>query len=158
MPKIKNWPFLILAILLCEGAGILGSFFTVSSISTWYATLTKPSFSPPNYIFGPVWTILYALMGISLYLVWTSKNKSKQQAVNLFLIQLGLNAIWSIIFFGLKNPGLAFIEIIALWVAIFLTIRTFQKVSKIASYLLYPYLVWVSFASVLNLSILILNR
>lgn len=158
MPKIKNWLLLILAILLCEGVGILGSFFTVSAIPTWYVTLTKPSFSPPNFIFGPVWTMLYALMGISLYLVWTSKVESKQQALKYFFVQLGLNAMWSIIFFGLKKPGLAFFEIIALWIAIYLTIKAFQKISKVASYLLYPYLAWVSFASILNLSIWILNR
>lgn len=157
MPKIKNWPLLVLAILLCEGVGILGSFFTVSAIPTWYATLTKPSISPPNFIFGPVWTMLYALMGISLYLVWTSNVKSKQQALKYFFVQLGLNAMWSIIFFGLKKPGLAFFEIIALWIAIYLTIKAFKKISKMASYLLYPYLAWVSFASILNLSIWILN-
>ena len=158
MPKVKNWALLIFAVLLSEGAGILGSFFTFSSIPTWYATLIKPSFSPPNFVFGPVWTILYALMGISLYLVWTSKAKSRQYAVKLFFVQLGLNALWSIIFFGLKSPGLALIEIIALWVAIFLTVKAFLKISKVASYLLYPYLAWVSFASILNFSIWILNR
>ncbi len=158
MPKVKNWPLLISAILLCEGAGVLGSFFTISAITTWYATLNKPSFSPPNFLFGPVWTALYALMGISLYLVWKSKDKSKLRAVHLFFIQLGLNAVWPIIFFGLKSPGLAFIEITALWVAIFLTVLAFQKISKVAAYLLYPYLTWVSFATILNLSIWILNR
>lgn len=158
MLRIKNWPLLIFAILICEGVGILGSFFTVSTIGTWYVTLTKPSFSPPDFLFGPVWTSLYALMGISFYLIWTAKAKSKHQAVKFFLVQLGLNALWSIIFFGLKKPGLAFIEIVALWVAIFLTIKTFQKISKVASYLLYPYFVWVSFASVLNLFIWVLNR
>lgn len=157
MPKIKNWPLLILSILFCEGVGILGSFFTISAIPTWYVTLAKPSFSPPNFIFGPVWTMLYALMGISLYLVWTSKVKSKKQALKYFFVQLGLNAMWSIIFFGLKKPGLAFFEIIALWIAIYLTIKAFQKISKVASYILYPYFAWVSFASVLNLSIWILN-
>lgn len=158
MPKIKNLPVLIFAILISESAGILGSFFTVSSIPTWYVTLTKPSFSPPNFVFGPVWTTLYALMGISLYLVWVSKAKSKQYAVRLFFIQLGLNAIWSIIFFGLKSPGLAFLEIVALWVAIFLTIKAFRKISTKASDLLYPYLAWVSFASILNFSIWVLNK
>lgn len=158
MPKIKSLPVLIIAILICESAGILGSFFTISSIPTWYVTLTKPSFSPPNFVFGPVWATLYALMGISLYLVWSSKAKSKQYALTLFFVQLGLNVVWSIIFFGLKKPGLAFFEIITLWIAIYLTIKAFQKISKAASYLLYPYLVWVSFASILNLSIWILNR
>lgn len=158
MPKIKNLPLLILAILISEGAGILGSIFTVSSIPTWYATLVKPSFSPPNFVFGPVWTTLYALMGISLYLVWISKAKSKKYALKLFFFQLGLNALWSIIFFGLKNPGLAFLEIIVLWIAILLTIKAFSKISKNASYLLYPYIFWVSFATILNFSIWILNK
>lgn len=157
MLKVKNWPLLIFVIVLSEGAGILGSFFTISSISTWYAALVKPFFSPPNFVFGPVWTILYALMGIALYQILISKKKYKQYAIKLYLIQLGLNALWSIIFFGLKNPGLAFIEIIILWVFIFLTMREFKKISKMASYLLYPYLGWVSFASVLNLAIWILN-
>lgn len=158
MSRIKNWPLLLFTILLSEGAGILGSFFTVASIPTWYATLTKPSFSPPGFVFGPVWTILYALMGISLYLVWVSKAISKSYAIKLFFVQLILNAVWSIIFFGLRSPGLAFIEIIALWVAIALTIKAFQHISKAASYLLYPYLAWVSFASILNFAIWILNR
>lgn len=158
MPKIRNWPLLILAILLCEGVGILGSFFTISAIPTWYATLNKPSFSPPNFLFGPVWTMLYALMGFSLYLVWTSKVKSKQMALKYFWAQLGLNALWSIIFFGFKKPGLAFVEIIALWIAIWLTIKSFRRSSRAASYLLYPYLAWVSFASILNLSVWVLNR
>lgn len=157
MPKIKNWPLLIIAILVSEGAGILGSFFTIPSIPTWYATLNKPSFSPPNYVFGPIWTTLFALMGISLYLVLVSKAKSKQYAVKLFFVQLGLNVLWSIIFFGLKSPGVAFIEIIILWVAILYTIKAFRKISKISSYLLYPYFGWVSIALVLNFSIWILN-
>lgn len=158
MPKIKNWPALIFAIFLCESAGLIGSFFTFSAIPVWYATLSKPFFSPPNVVFGPVWTILYALMGISLYFVWTSKAKSKPYALKVFFAQLGLNAMWSMIFFGLKNPGLAFIEILALGASIYLTIRAFQKISQVAAYLLYPYLVWVSFATVLNFSIWMLNR
>lgn len=150
-------PQLILSIGLCLGAGILGSFFTVSSIPTWYVTLNKPPFSPPNWVFGPAWTILYILMGISLYLVWISKGKLKQNALNLFFVQLGLNALWSIIFFGMKNPTLALVDIVALWIVIFLTIKSFTKISKLAGNLLIPYLLWVSFASVLNLAIVLLN-
>lgn len=156
--KIKSWPLFIFAILLCEGVGILGSFFTFSAIYTWYVTLEKPSFSPPNFVFGPVWTMLYALMGISLYLVLASKAKGKGRAVKLFFVQLVLNAVWSIIFFGLKNPGLAYVEIIALWIAIYLTIKAFKKISKTATYLLYPYLAWVSFAAILNFSVWMLNK
>lgn len=150
-------PKLILSIGLCLGAGILGSFFTISAISTWYAALKKPPFSPPNFVFGPVWTTLYGLMGISFYLILISKIKNKTLAMALFIFQLILNSLWSIIFFGLRNIGLAFLELVALWIMIFLTIKTFKKISKIASYLLYPYLIWVTFASVLNFSIWILN-
>lgn len=152
-----NLPKLVASIAICLTAGFLGSFFTISAISTWYSTLNKPFFNPPNWIFGPVWTTLYILMGISLYLLWTAKKKGKGPAIKLFLIQLGLNFFWSIIFFGLQNPLLAFAEIIALWIFIFLTIKQSLKIFKPAAYLLYPYLAWVSFASILNLFIVILN-
>lgn len=145
-------PRLILSIGICLGAGILGSFFTVSSIPTWYATLNKPEFSPPNWIFAPVWTILYILMGYSLYLVWT-----KKKVPSIFWIQLILNATWSIVFFGMRNPSLALVDIVALWVTIVLTIKAFYKINKTAAYLLLPYLLWVSFASILNLMIVLLN-
>lgn len=152
----KNLAKLFLSISLCLGAGIIGSFFTISSPPagglTWYATLNKPSFSPPNWIFGPVWTILYILMGISLYLVWT-----KKKVPTIFWIQLILNTVWSIIFFGMRNPTLALVDIAALWISIFLTIKSFYKINKLAGNLLIPYLIWVSFASILNLSIVLLN-
>ncbi|MBI2074209.1 MAG: tryptophan-rich sensory protein [Candidatus Levybacteria bacterium] len=151
---------LILAIGVCLGAGVIGSLFTFSAIPTWYSTLNKPFFSPPNWIFGPVWTTLYILMGISLYLVQSSKLKvqsKKKQAVKLFFIQLGFNVLWSILFFGFKNPALAFVDIIALWVAIFLTMKSFYPISRSAFYLLLPYFIWVSFASILNLMIIFLN-
>ncbi|MBI2040035.1 tryptophan-rich sensory protein [Candidatus Microgenomates bacterium] len=149
---LKDFPKLILSIGLCLGAGFIGSIFTVSSITTWYVTLNKPSFSPPNWVFGPVWTMLYALMGISLYLVWL-----KQRIPTVFWIQLFLNVIWSIIFFGMRNPLLALVDIVALWIAIILTIKAFSKINKLSAYLLYPYLAWVSFASILNFAIVILN-
>lgn len=145
-------PKLILSIGVCLGAGGLGSLFTFSAIPTWYATLNKPFFSPPNWLFGPVWTILYILMGVSLYLVWT-----KEKVPSVFWVQLILNALWSIIFFGLKNPTFGLIDIIALWIAIFLTIKAFYKINKLAGNLLLPYLAWVTFATILNLSIVILN-
>lgn len=150
--KAFNIPKLILSIGVCLGAGILGSIFTVSSIPVWYEGLNKPIFSPPNWVFGPVWTILYILMGISLYLVWV-----KIKVPTIFWIQLVLNTLWSIIFFGLKNPALALIEVIFLWITIFLTIRAFSNINKLARNLLIPYLIWVSFASFLNLAIVILN-
>lgn len=151
-------PQLILAVGICLGAGVLGSFFTVSSIPTWYATLNKPTFSPPNWVFGPAWTILYILMGISLYLAVSGKRKGERiKAVRIFGIQLILNVLWSIIFFGMKNPTLAFVNVVALWIAIVLTIKSFHRINHLAAYLLIPYLLWVSFASLLNFFIVILN-
>lgn len=148
---------LIISIVLPLAIGGLGSVFTVSAIPTWYAALNKPFFSPLNYVFAPVWTTLYILMGISLYFLWTAKKKGKDKAIKLFLIQLVLNFSWSIIFFGWHNPQLALLEIIALWIFIMLTILQSYSISKISAYLLYPYIVWVSFASVLNLFIAMLN-
>jgi len=145
---------LLLFVLLCEGAGLVGSVFTLNSLQTWYPTLVKPFFNPPGWIFGPVWTTLYFLMGVSLYLVWGKKKTDSKW----FWIQLLLNSLWSVAFFGLKNPIIAFIVIIFLLTSIFLTIKAFTKVNKVSVYLLYPYLAWVSFASILNLSIVILNR
>lgn len=151
---------LIISILICQTAGFLGSLFTTPKIATWYQGVTKPFFNPPNYLFGPVWTILFILMGISLYIIWTSKFKDKvykKEVIIIFAIQLVLNIIWSIIFFGLEFPMLAFFEIIALWVSILATIVGFYKISKVASFLLIPYILWVSFASVLNFFIWKLN-
>ena len=150
---------LITCIVVCELAGIIGSIFTINSIPTWYATLQKPIFSPPNYLFGPVWTTLYFLMGISFYLIVSKKLKGKnKKAIYIFAVQLFLNAIWSPIFFSLKSPLWGLIVIITLWFAIILTIKEFWKIEKRAAYLLLPYLAWVSFATVLNLSIYILNK
>lgn len=149
---------LVIAVFICELVGIIGALFTTPSITTWYATLQKPSFNPPNWIFGPVWTTLYFLMGISLYLVWQKKVKGSEQAMKIFMIQLVLNLIWSILFFYQQSPLAAFIEIILLWSAILATIFFFYKISKAAAYILIPYLLWVSFAAILNLSIYLLNR
>ncbi len=149
---------LILLVLVCEGIGILGSIFTVSAIPTWYAGLNKPFFSPPNFVFGPVWTTLYFLMALALFLVLEQKlKKDRQKIIFLFSLQLFLNFIWSFIFFGAQNPALAFVNIIALWASIAILIYKFWQHSKVASLLLTPYLAWVSFASVLNLFIIILN-
>lgn len=150
---------LAFSILVCQGVGIIGSFFTLPAISTWYTTLPKPSFNPPNWIFAPVWTLLFLLMGISLYLIWNRglRGKETKKAIFIFGVQLILNIIWSVLFFGLQSPLYAFIEIIILWFAILLTIISFYKISKAAAYLLLPYILWVTFASVLNFSILILN-
>ena len=154
-----NYKRLIISLALPQLAGTVGSFFTTPAISTWYTTLQRPSFSPPNWLFGPVWIMLYILMGISVYLIWqkVEQNKIARGALWLFWIHLFFNAIWSVIFFGLQNPGLAFINIIIIWLLIIALMIKFWKISRWASYLLIPYLLWVSFASVLNYFIWYLN-
>jgi len=150
---------LLSSVVICLAAGFIGSIFTTPSIPTWYASLIKPVISPPNYLFAPVWTILYILMGIALFLVWTAKGKDKtKSALIFFFVQLGLNSLWSILFFGLKMPLLAFLEIIVLWIFILLTMLKFFKIKKAAGWLLAPYLAWVSFASILNFLIFWLNK
>ena len=146
---------LLISILLPFLASGIGGLFTASSVSSWYVTLNKPSFNPPSWVFGPVWTILYLLMGISLYLVWS--KKFSKPAFIFFGVQLFLNALWSILFFGIKSPLFAFIGITLLWTAIFITIIYFYKLNKLSSYLLIPYILWVSFAAVLNFAIFLLN-
>ncbi|MDP2704398.1 MAG: TspO/MBR family protein [bacterium] len=163
--KVNNFFKLIIAIGISELAGIIGSFFTISAIPVWYAGLTKPMVNPPSWVFGPVWTALYALMGIAAWLVWKQWSQGSpstqlrvKTALTVFGLQLFLNAIWSIIFFGFKSPGWALVDIVALWLAIVWTMIVFYKISKPAAYLLVPYLLWVGFASYLNYSIWILNR
>ena len=154
---MKNWKILIVAILICQFAGILGSVFTTPSIPTWYASINKPDFTPPSWLFAPAWITLYTLMGISIYLVWEKGFKKNKIAVYVFSTQLILNSIWSILFFGLQNPFFAFIEIIILWIAILATIVLFYRIRRSAGLILIPYIAWVSFASLLNYSIWILN-
>jgi tryptophan-rich sensory protein len=150
---------LLASVALCLGTGIVGSVFTASSVASWYVLLEKPVFSPPAWVFSPVWTVLYILMGISLYLVWEKGLQQPGVKAGMFIfgIQLFLNLLWSLLFFGLRSPYYAFIEIVLLWFAILLTILQFRKISKTASYLLVPYILWVSFASLLNYYIWILN-
>jgi tryptophan-rich sensory protein len=149
---------LVISIIICQLAGMIGSVFTMPAIPGWYVSLNKPSFGPPNWLFGPVWILLYTLMGISLYLVWSRKGSAgAKTALILFAIQLGLNTLWSLIFFGLRLPSAAFLEILVLWLFILLTILKFFPISKVAAYLLIPYLLWVSFASLLNFYIFRLN-
>lgn len=155
--KKVNFLKLLGAILLCQMAGILGSLATFPAIPNWYRYLNKPVFSPPNWVFGPVWTTLYTMMGISLYIVWQRSKKRCEEGLCYFYIQLALNALWSLIFFGARNLWFGFIIIIFLWVMILATIIKFKKVSKKAAYLLVPYLAWVSFASILNLAVAVLN-
>ncbi len=156
----KDLIILVISLLICQMAGLVGSFFTAPSIPVWYASLKKPTFNPPNEVFSPVWITLFVLMGISLYLVWRKPIKEPQIKIALiiFFVQLALNTLWSILFFGLRLPFLVFVEIILLWIAIFLTIMKFFKVSKWAGILLFPYILWVSFAAVLNFFLWHLNR
>jgi len=154
--KIKiNLKKLIISILLPFIISGIGSIFTSNSISTWYAELIKPSFNPPSWIFGPVWTILYLIIGISFYLIWIKKFDKITYII--YGIQLLLNGLWTIIFFGFKSPFYALIEIILLWISILLTIIYFYKINKISAYLLIPYILWVTFATILNFSLFILN-
>lgn len=146
--------------MICLLIGFLSSIPTRDSILNWYPTINKPFFNPPNWIFAPVWTILYIMMGIAFGRVWNKYQKNNGDSKNALLIfgfQLLLNALWSLLFFGLKNPLLAFIEIILLWLVIYETIKSFKKIDVLAANLLYPYLVWVSFATILNGSIWYLN-
>jgi tryptophan-rich sensory protein len=146
-------------VLAAELAGNIGSLATFSQIETWYATLEKPFFNPPNWIFGPVWTILYAFMGIAFYQIWRSgQSQQRRKAIALFALQFILNILWSFIFFGFEQPGLAFVAIIVLWITIVATIRAFYPISKSAAWLLFPYILWVSFATVLNFAIWFLNE
>jgi benzodiazapine receptor len=150
---------LILCLIICQLAGFVGSLFTSPSITTWYGYLNKPSFNPPNWVFSPVWISLFVVMGISLFLVWqrTLRHPYVRVALLWFAIQLILNMLWSIVFFGLKSPFFAFVEIIFLWAAILITIIKFFRISRLAGVLLIPYILWVSFAAFLNFSIWNLN-
>lgn len=157
---IKNVLVLLCSIAVCLFAGVVGSIFTYPSIPTWYADLIKPALNPPNWIFGPVWTTLYILMGISLYLI-IKKSKPDCAAVTaivFFVLQLALNSLWSIVFFGNHMLSWAFANIIALWLTILVNIVLFYKLDKWAGILLIPYILWVSFASYLNYAVWMLNR
>lgn len=149
----------LIAIAVCLGAGFVGSIYTMPSIPTWYAALNKPFFNPPNWIFGPAWTLLYILMGIAAYLIWEKGWENKEVKLSLlhFAVQLGFNVAWSIVFFNYHSPWGAFIVIVILWLLILETILRFAKLSKPAAWLLVPYIAWVSFASVLNLAVALLN-
>ncbi|MDD1664180.1 MAG: tryptophan-rich sensory protein [Methanomicrobiales archaeon] len=149
----------ILAVGICYLAAAVGSAFTALSVDTWYAGLVKPPFTPPGWFIGAVWTVLYLLMGISLFLV-LEKDRDRpevKQGVSLFSIQLCLNVIWSLLFFGLRSPFLALIGILLLWGSVAATLLQFLKISRTAAYLLVPYLVWVTVATGLNAGILLLN-
>lgn len=154
-----NWKVLAAFVLVCLSAGFIGSFFTVDNIPTWYANLRKPDLAPPNWVFAPVWTTLYVLMGVSAYLVWQkgAGKKEKKTALTFFGVQLILNVLWSVMFFGLRNPFYGLVEIVVLWIAIATTIIGFDRVSRSAAFLMMPYLLWVSFAGYLTYEIWRLN-
>jgi benzodiazapine receptor len=152
---------ILTVVVTCLAIGYFSSTITRSAILDWYPTLVKPFFNPPNWVFGPVWSMLYVMMGVAAGLVWDKIEWNRpivKKALTLFAIQLALNALWSYLFFGLHNPFLATIEIVLLWLMIYETYAQFSKINKIAGYLLLPYLAWVSFATVLNISIWWLNR
>ena len=151
---------LVCSVSVCLLTGFLGSFITVDSVATWYADLSRPSFTPPDWTFGVVWPILYVMMGISAFLIWNSGIHRRQVKVALgfFAVQLVLNGLWTPIFFGLHMMGVAFVEILLLWAAILATILAFRRISKAAALLLLPYILWVSFAAVLNAALWLLNR
>ena len=158
MNKISR---IAIVVIICLAVGYLSGMVTRASITTWYPTLVKPSFNPPNWIFAPVWTSLYVMMGVAAGLIWnqiTTQKAAVTKALQFFIIQLVLNALWSYLFFGLHNLMLATIEVVLLWLMIFETYSQFAKINKTASYLMLPYLAWVSFASVLTASIWGLNR
>jgi tryptophan-rich sensory protein len=162
MTKIRHFRIalrVITAVLICEIVGFIGAFFTVNALTTWYVAIAKPSWNPPTWIFGPVWTLLYTLMGISLYLVWEKARTTREgkEAMVLFGIQLLLNILWSVIFFGLQDPRLSLFEIVLLLASIIATTVLFWRIHKMAGILLIPYIAWVSFATILNFAIWRLN-
>lgn len=143
---------------VCFGAGFVGSLFTTPSIPTWYAGLVKPSWTPPAWIFGPVWSALYGMMALALWLIWRRSGVATAAVpIALFMVQLVLNVLWSLLFFGLRMPGVAFVEIVLLWLAILATLITFWRLNTAAGYLLLPYLVWTAFAGTLNFALWRMN-
>lgn len=156
--NLKTIGRLLVCILIPQVIGGLSAYITFEAIDGWYSTLAKPSFNPPNYVFGPVWTLLYLLMGVSLFLILnTEESIVRTRAVLVFGLQLFLNFWWSVFFFGFKRPEVALLEIITLWVAIIWMIFSFRRVKPVAAWLQIPYLLWVTFAMILNAAIYILN-
>lgn len=151
---------LLLSILFCQVVGIVAAAITLPAVATWYESLHKPAFTPPNWLFGSVWPVLYLLMGISFYIIWDKglKKRRVKDALLAFFIQLYLNFMWLLLFFGLRSPSSALIDIVLLCLAIAVTIILFWKLSKTAGALLITYILWVSYAAVLNLSVYMLNR
>lgn len=157
--SIKNIFKLLASLVICQLAGVSGLFFSRSSISSWYIFLKKPFFTPPAWVFAPAWILLYLLMAVSAYIIWSHEEDAPRRtnAMAVFILQLAMNAAWSPVFFGLRSPASGLAVIIILWVLILVTILEFFKLSKTAGYLLLPYIVWVSFAALLNASIVFIN-
>ena len=150
---------LVASLLLPLAIGGIAGIFTTEAIPGWYATLNQPSFNPPNWVFGPVWTTLYTIMGISLFLIWKrDTSKQRNQAILIFLVQLLLNFCWSFFFFYFKMIGIALIDIVALWIMIIVMLVHFYKLKPVAAYINIPYLLWVTFATALNGAYFFLNR
>lgn len=148
---------LIASLVVAFSAAIIGNAASVQNIPTWYAALEKPVLNPPNFVFGPVWTVLYMLIAVSLYLFWTSAGKGKWSGYVAFGVQMALNALWSVVFFGLQLPLLGVFVIVLLDIMVVVTMILFYEKSKVATYLLIPYLLWISFATYLTISIWLLN-
>lgn len=158
MERIKK---IAIFVATCLGIGYLSGIATQSGVNTWFPTLVKPSFNPPAWVFAPVWSLLYIMMGVAAGMVWNRIDQDREnvkKALLFFAIQLALNALWSVLFFALHNPLLALIEILILWLMIYETYLKFRKIDKLAGWLFIPYLLWVSFATVLNASLWWLNR
>ena len=157
---MKNWVKLVIALAIPQLVAAAGAYYTVTGTGSWYQTIDKPSWQPPSWVFGPVWTTLYVLMGIAMFLVWKSNvpEKLKRRATILWGVQLLFNFLWSFLFFGQQQIFVALVEIVILWILILLTIFAFARVSKLAAWLLVPYIIWVSFATILTYTIWQLNR
>jgi tryptophan-rich sensory protein len=157
--KARDIVKLVISLVACQCAGLVGSIFTSPAIPIWYAALEKPSFSPPNWLFAPAWGTLYLLMGVAAFLIWRQgfSKEGVKSALAIFLVQLVINALWSMVFFGLKSPIAGVVVIVVLWIAILFTILKFFKLSVTAGSLLIPYILWVSFATALNIAIWMLN-
>lgn len=153
-----KWLGLFFWASICFSVAVLGSLATSSSLDTWYDGLVKPDWNPPAWVFGPVWTVLYAMMGVSAWLVWQRRHQEDTDyPLGWFAVQLMLNLLWSLFFFGLRSPLVALMDIVMLWAAIAITMNQFWRVHRGASLLMFPYLLWVSFATALNAAILYLN-
>jgi tryptophan-rich sensory protein len=154
----KSWIYWVAFVAICFLAAAIGSVFTADSVKTWYPTLTKPAGTPPAWVFGPVWSILYFLMGTAAWLVFRHRSVANiTVALTLFFVQLALNTTWSFVFFGLRHPGLALLEILLLLAAIVVTMKKFAQVSRLSAWLMMPYLAWVGYATFLNFGIWRLN-